>query len=76
MSTVLPPGLARPIPLADGLDAPFWLGTQAPEDIAEAKQKGVTRPSLHSPLFKPVPGPSIETGVRAMSRAVMGLMGK
>jgi hippurate hydrolase len=54
----------------------FWLGTQAPKDIAEAKQTGVTRPSLHSPLFKPVPGPSIETGVRAMSRAVMGLMGK
>ena len=54
----------------------FWLGTQAPEDIAEAKQKGVTRPSLHSPLFKPVPGPSIETGVRAMCGAVMGLMGK
>ena len=54
----------------------FWLGTQGPEDIAEAKQKGVTRPSLHSPLFKPVPGPSIETGVRAMCGAVMGLMGK
>ena len=31
MSTVLPPGLARPIPLADGLDAPFWLGTQVHE---------------------------------------------
>ncbi|MFM2143138.1 MAG: hypothetical protein RLZZ476_1682 [Verrucomicrobiota bacterium] len=54
----------------------FWLGTQTPEDIAEAEQKGVTRPSLHSPLFKPVPGPSIETGVRAMCGAVMGLMGK
>jgi len=54
----------------------FWLGTQAPKDIAEAKKTGVTRPSLHSPLFKPVPGPSIETGVRAMSCAVMGLMGK
>ena len=31
MSTVLPPGLARPIPLADGLDAPYWLGTRAHE---------------------------------------------
>jgi uncharacterized OB-fold protein len=31
MSTVLPAGLARPIPLADGLDAPYWHGTQAHE---------------------------------------------
>jgi uncharacterized OB-fold protein len=31
MTTVLPSGLARPIPLADGLDAPYWLGTRAHE---------------------------------------------
>ena len=31
MSTVLPSGLARPIPLADGLDASYWLGTRALE---------------------------------------------
>jgi uncharacterized protein len=31
MSTVLPPGLARPVPTADGLDAPYWQGTLAHE---------------------------------------------
>jgi hippurate hydrolase len=53
----------------------FWLGTQAPETIADAKAKGLTLPSLHSPFFKPVPEPSIETGVKAMSSAVLALMG-
>ena len=54
----------------------FWLGTQPPEDVAKAKAKGTTLPSLHSPLYKPVPEPSIETGVKAMASAVIGLMGK
>lgn len=52
----------------------FWLGTQPPEAVAAAKAKGTTLPSLHSPLFKPVPEPSIETGVKAMTSAVIGLM--
>ena len=52
----------------------FWLGTQPPEAVAEAKAKGTTLPSLHSPFFKPIPGPSIETGVKAMASAVIGLM--
>ena len=52
----------------------FWLGTQSPETIAEAKAKGVTLPSLHSPYFKPVPEPAIETGVKAMTSAVLSLM--
>ncbi|MDZ4403118.1 amidohydrolase [Prosthecobacter sp.] len=52
----------------------FWLGTQPPEVVAEAKAKGTTLPSLHSPYFKPVPEPSIETGVKAMTSAVIGLM--
>lgn len=52
----------------------FWLGTQPPEAVAEARAKGVTLPSLHSPLFKPVPGASIETGVKVMASAVIGLM--
>jgi hippurate hydrolase len=52
----------------------FWLGTQSPTVVAEAKAKGTTLPSLHSPYFKPVPEPSIETGVKAMASAVIGLM--
>ncbi len=52
----------------------FWLGTQPPVAVAEAKAQGTTLPSLHSPYFKPVPEPSIETGVKAMTAAVLGLM--
>ena len=31
MTNVLPPGLARPMPSPDGLDAPYWEGTRALE---------------------------------------------
>ena len=32
---------------------------QIPASVAEAKARGITLPSLHSPLFHPVPGPTI-----------------
>jgi len=54
----------------------FRLGTQPPEVVADAKAKGITLPSLHSPFFKPVPEPTIQTGVRAMSTVVLDLLGK
>ena len=54
----------------------FWLGTQPPATVAEAKEKGITLPSLHSPLFQPVPEPTIETGVKAMTSTVLALMKK
>jgi hippurate hydrolase len=54
----------------------FWLGTQPPAVVAAAKAKGTSLPSLHSPYFKPVPEPSIETGVTAMTSAVMGMLKK
>lgn len=54
----------------------FWLGTQTPEAVAEVKAKGTALPSLHSPFFKPVPEPTIETGVNAMASTVIGLMKK
>lgn len=54
----------------------FWLGTQSPEAVEEARAKGMTLPSLHSPYFKPVPEPTITTGVRAMTATVLGLLGK
>lgn len=52
----------------------FWLGTQPPALVAGAKAKGTTLPSLHSPLFFPIPEPTIETGVRSMTTAVLSLM--
>ena len=54
----------------------FRLGTQAPEDIAAAKAKGISLPSLHSPFFKPVAEPTIRTGVHAMSAVVLDLLKK
>lgn len=54
----------------------FWLGTQSPATVAEAKAKGQTLPSLHSPFFKPVPEPTLQTGVQAMTAAVLALMPK
>ncbi|HYF37511.1 MAG TPA: amidohydrolase [Prosthecobacter sp.] len=54
----------------------FWLGTQPPELVAEAKSAGKTLPSLHSPFFKPVPEPTIATGIKAMTAAVLDLLKK
>lgn len=54
----------------------FRLGTQAPEEVAEAKAKGIVLPSLHSPFYKPVPEPSIRTGVQAMTAVVLDLLKK
>lgn len=54
----------------------FRLGTQAPERVNEARSKGETLPSLHSPFFKPIPEPTIKTGVRTMTSAVLSLMKK
>jgi hippurate hydrolase len=55
----------------------FWLGTVAPQRVAEAaKEGGKPLPSLHSDQFAPVPLPTMETGVLAMSTAVLELVGK
>ena len=55
----------------------YWLGTIAPERVAESEKEGAPPlPSLHSDRFAPVPEPTIKTGVRTMSLAVLNLMGK
>jgi hippurate hydrolase len=55
----------------------YWLGTLPPERIAEAaKEGGKPLPSLHSDKYYPIPEPSIRTGVKTMSLAVLNLMGK
>jgi len=46
------------------------------ERIADSEKTGVPLPSLHSSLFWPVPEPTIRTGVKAMTLAVMELMKK
>jgi amidohydrolase len=52
----------------------FWLGTIHPDRIAAATAKGETMPPLHSAKYYPEPGPSIATGIRAMTAAVEKLL--
>ena len=54
----------------------FWLGAMAPERIAESRKSGKPLPSLHSSLFEPLPEPTLRTGVKAMTTAVLELMKK
>jgi len=52
----------------------FWLGTVDPKNITQSEQTKTPLPSLHSPLFAPVPQTTIRTGVKAMTAAVLNLM--
>jgi amidohydrolase len=50
----------------------FNIGVYEPERAAAARNgSGPSLPSNHSPLFAPVPKPTIETGVTAMTLAVL-----
>jgi hippurate hydrolase len=51
----------------------FWLGAVDPAKVRSAREKGEQLPSLHSPLFVPLPEPAIKTGVRAMVVAAFEL---
>jgi len=51
----------------------FNIGVYEPERVAAARDgSGPPLPPNHSPLFAPVPKPTIETGVTAMTLAVLG----
>ena len=52
----------------------FRLGTIPADRMASARAKGETLPSLHSALYYPDAPPSLRTGVRAMTAAVVGLL--
>ena len=49
----------------------FNIGVYEPERVAAARNGGPPLPSNHSPLFAPVPKPTIETGIEAMTFAVL-----
>lgn len=53
----------------------FWLGVSDPAKLKQSAETGVPLPGLHSPLFAPLPEPTLRTGVRAMTAAVLDLMG-
>jgi hippurate hydrolase len=52
----------------------FRLGASDPEKLAQAKATGVPLPGVHSPLFAPVYGPTITTGVTAMTAMALDLL--
>lgn len=54
----------------------FWLGAVEPAKVAASKESGKPLPSLHSSLFAPQPEPTLRTGVKAMTAAVLELMKK
>jgi amidohydrolase len=52
----------------------FRVGTIPPARIAQARARGEQLPSLHSPLYQPDAAPSLRTGIRAMTAAVIALL--
>lgn len=63
--------LEQKIPAAD-----FWLGAVDPAKVKQSKETGTPLPSLHSALFQPLPEPTLRTGIKAMTAAVLELMKK
>jgi hippurate hydrolase len=52
----------------------FNIGVYEPERVAAVREgDGPQLPTNHSPMFAPVPKPTIETGVEAMTLAVLSV---
>lgn len=54
----------------------LWLGAIEPSRVAASRKSGRPLPSLHSSLFEPLPEPTLRTGIKAMTAAVLELMKK
>ncbi len=54
----------------------FWLGAIEPSRVEASRKSGKPLPSLHSSLFEPLPEPTLRTGIKAMTTAVLELMKK
>ena len=52
----------------------FALGAVDPVKFQESKKTGTRLPGLHSSLWAPLPEPTIRTGVKSMTTAVLELM--
>ena len=66
----------QPLTYASGV---FTLGVADPRKLAEAQAAGKQLPSNHSPLFAPVPDPSLKVGMTAevtILRAAMPIPAK
>ncbi|HXM36658.1 MAG TPA: amidohydrolase [Pyrinomonadaceae bacterium] len=54
----------------------FWVGAVDPPKVKQSRETGMPLPTLHSALFSPLPEPTIRTGIKAMTSAVLELMKK
>lgn len=54
----------------------FWVGAIDPVKVVKSRKEGTTLPSLHSSEFSPLPEPTIRTGIRATTAAVLDLLKK
>ncbi len=54
----------------------FDIGGVSPEALKESQRTGQPLPSLHSPLWAPVPEPTIKSGVTTLVACVLELSGK
>jgi hippurate hydrolase len=52
------------------------IGGVSPDALKESQRTGKPLPSLHSPLWAPVPEPTIKAGVTALTAEVLELLGK
>jgi hippurate hydrolase len=52
----------------------FWLGAADPAKVAQSRETGIPLPSLHSAWFAPLPEPTLRTGMKTMTAAVLELM--
>jgi hippurate hydrolase len=52
----------------------FTLGAVDPAKVKLSKETKTPLPSLHSALFQPLPEPTLRTGMKAMTSAVLDLM--
>ena len=53
----------------------FFIGSTAPEQIEQSRKTKIPLPGLHTSRVAPVAEPTIKTGVKAMTSAVLDLMG-
>uniref|UniRef100_C6E863 Amidohydrolase n=1 Tax=Geobacter sp. (strain M21) TaxID=443144 RepID=C6E863_GEOSM len=51
----------------------FWLGAADPEKFEASRKCGVPLPSHHSPLFAPLPEPTIRAGVAGLATSALDL---
>lgn len=62
---------APPIPISM-----FWLGSVNPEVFQQSQKSGQRLPSLHSSTYAPDLKPTLTTGIKAMTAAVLELLTK